>query len=423
MILLAASNPAVAAAPARGGGTFTTAQLFDKAVHQSFETQIEFQRVAQAKAKANLAALNLLPELSINSIAIAAAPPMSFVDILKVAGDLGPFLLPSKWAEKDEQGHYRDAEQFAFVSQRADSGQIAQSISYALLANGEDAQILSENAATITAIRDQIKEREKTGIFQIGTSDDVTAVLNAIDISVSDLTDLTENGYVSLSESVGFIDPHGITALVESDEPVSVENPMPLDEDALRRTAIARSPELKQMDALILAAQSEQTVRTFEWLDPKGDPTGGLGFGLPTFVKIAKIQENEIRAERRQVESIVGEKVSEVVDDLNKAASDYQLALQGKLIQERRIARITNNINLGINFELADLVTALQGHVQSEILMDQQKYLYLASWGRLSRLEFTGPYATIPNNRSCRDGEFLSAPPNGSRSFRGLGVS
>ena len=373
-------------------GAYTPEQLANKAIHQSFKTQIEFQKVMQASAKAKLAALNLVPHLTINSIVLILALPLTFLDVLKTANDLVPFLLPSKWSAVKTQGAYRDAEKFSLLTEKADAGQIAEILSYSVLTNNENAANLEENKKTITLLRDQIKEREKTGIYQVGTSDDITVILNSIDVSASDIVSLNENAYTGIAEAVGFQNPHAIQKVVEDSGGVSVENPASLNEAKLQSLALARSTELKQMDFLIVASQSDQVGRAFTWLDPKGDTDGGLGIGLPTFVKIAAIEVDHIRAQRRQIAAITSEKIAQTMGDLKKAADQYKIGAQGKLIQERRIARITNNINLGIAFALADLVTAFQGRLQSESLMTQSKYAYLSAWGRLNRLLYAGPY-------------------------------
>jgi hypothetical protein len=389
--VLAQSMSAVAAPTPSGSGTYTPDQLANKAIHQSFKTQIEFQKVLKASATARLAALNLVPHITMNSI-VEILTPLAFLGVLKTANDLVPFLLPSKWSAVKTQGAYRDAEKFSLLTEKADAGQIAEILSYSILMNNENSANFAENKKTITILRDQIKEREKTGIYQVGTSDDITAILNSIDVSTSDIVNLNANAYTGLAEAVGFQNPHAIQAVVEDTGGVSVENPASLNEAKLRSLAIARSTELRQLDFLIVAFQSDQVGRAFEWMDPKGNPDGGLGIGLPTFVKIDALEVDHIRAQRRETVATTSEKVAQTMADLKKAADQYKIAAQGKLIQERRIARITNNINLGIAFALADLVTAFQGRLQSESLMTQSKYAYLSAWGRLNRLLYAGPY-------------------------------
>ena len=73
--------------------------LLQRGIRQSFTTQEEFEKVAQAKAEATLAARNLVPHLSINSIA-ALIPVIGIPSLLKAVGDLVPFLLPTRWAKK-----------------------------------------------------------------------------------------------------------------------------------------------------------------------------------------------------------------------------------------------------------------------------------------------------------------------------------
>jgi hypothetical protein len=381
--------------------TYTKNQLIDRALNLSFQSRISFERLVQAKLNAKVAIGNLFPHFSTNTFVGIYTP--SITSVLKVIGDLVPFLLPNRWAKADEASSQFKAQFNGWITMKADAGNTVDGLSLVLLQGEQTLEKLKANEVLVTQIRDQIKSRETTGILQIGSSDDVTAVINSIDQAIADIQEAQMNGYATLSQASGFINPKAITILSLTTDENTIDTPYSYDPEQIKRLALERSYELRQVDFLIDAARKKEKVESvFNWMDPNGDANGSLGLGFPNYIKIAESDVRQILIERERVQSIILEKVEESLNEINLAIRDRKLARDGRDIEDRRIARITNNMKLGINYALADLVTAFQGKVRNDLALTGAGYRYLVAWSKLQRLIYAGPYANL-----ARGNEYL----------------
>jgi hypothetical protein len=149
------------------------------------------------------------------------------------------------------------------------------------------------------------------------------------------------------------------------------------------------------MDFLIEASKKETQGRKFSWTDPNADYSGSIGLGLPDYINIAKEQTRILLIERAQIQGAILQKVDLSLNEIDLAIKNRSQAIEGRDIELRRIARITNNMKLGISYALADLVTALQGKVKDDILLTDSNYRYLLAWTKLNRLIYSGPYTNL----------------------------
>ena len=113
---------------------------------------------------------------------------------------------------------------------------------------------------------------------------------------------------------------------------------------------LKNSVELRQMDALIEMSKWNRKASYFNWLDPSGDWTGGIGFGLGDYLAIGRSQQQEVQIKREQVRSILMEKTTVTLDDAKQTLQAYGLASDGADIQARRISRLTQDLHAGIAF-------------------------------------------------------------------------
>ena len=390
---------------------YTLNQIVDHAIHQAFSSRVEFEKVTQSKLGAENAALNLLPHVGINTITSVFS--LSLTSMIKAIGDVMPFLFPAKWTHEKEMRYAYDAEFNAWITMKADAGSIAEGLGETILEVQHSLRVLQVNKDEITLLRDQIREREKTGVVQIGTSDDISSVINSIDLNLTSLQLLTMETTASLAESAGFYNPRAVRNLLPSPRDSSVASPKAVNEGAISTQALERAYELRQLDDLVQVARTATTQRYFNWLDPNGDDNGNLGAGLPSYIEIGYSQIRELVDRRQQTQSQLLNKTNQEANNVKEAIIQWKFARQGQLISNNRIARIKTNIRLGINFEIANLVSALQEKVQNDLQLVQAEFNYQVAWARLSRLMYAGPYASLArgNNLSGTfESETGSAP-------------
>jgi hypothetical protein len=392
------SVQSVVAPPVEEPKAYTQDELITRAIDQSFSTQVSFQNVVLARQNAEVATANLLPHISANSL-IALATPTVLTALLKVVGDLSPFLLPGRWIKARQDEDYYDAQLYSWLLMRADAGQIAEGLSYADLSIHDSQIRLHVNRQDIVADRDLIRDREKSGLVPIGTSDAVTAVIDDIDQSLRASQTLDQITLGALSESVGFFSSGAVSKVLARSGDVTVLHPQVPTMDDVKTTVLAHSYEIAQMTSLLAAAKLDKAGRMFNWLDPNGDVSGGLGFGFPTYVKIADTEVKELEAQKSEVEALLDKRVNEVLESMQDAVDEYGLASDDQLVEDRRVAVIMNELSLGLPFNTLELVAALQGRIKDDLLLIGAGYAYASSWSRLNRLLYAGPYVELAKGR------------------------
>ena len=349
------------AKPASGHGNLRPitrwTSSFSAPKSSNFDSQVAFQQFVTAKLTAQNSVLNLLPHFTTNDVLNVAS--LNFLNIGKTVGDLVPFLLPSHWFHARGARFQSDAEYDGWVLMRADSVNIVEGLVFAVARDQTAIQLLEDDEDSIGQIRDEIVQREQSGLLQIGSSDDISSVLNSIDQAISLLDTNIREERASLAQAVGFQNPDAIAQITDvPNDPI--DGATPPDGQALAAQVLKNSVELRQMDALIEMAKWNRRARIFNWLDPSGDSSGGIGFGLGDYVAIGASEQQTVQVKRDQVRSILMEKTTVALDDAKQTLQAYSLASDGVDIQTRRIFRLTQNLKSGLAFALSDLVDALE---------------------------------------------------------------
>jgi hypothetical protein len=376
---------------------YSITELIQRAMDHNFDSAIEFQSVVQAKLKTETDYLNLLPHLNTNDVLNIAS--LNILNELKTVGDIAPFLFPTRWIQAAQVKDRTEAEFDAWILTKADAANITEGLAYGILRDEEILAAILKNRKSIASIRDEITERERIGLMQAGSSDDVAAVVNSIDRGYSSILNTISDEKMALAQAAGFFNYAAVSDITGSGDDTSLEGAQGYDAQAtqtLTNTVLDRSYELRQLDALTAASKLGLSDRFFEWLDPAGDRDGGLGFNLATYVPINKAQTAQLTAERDKVESNLMETAAKEVGNVNQFLDAYRLAKDDLDIQNRRVQRHLSNLKSGINFSMSDLTSALQGNLDAEIQMVETQYGYLIGQGELNRLLLAGPYAHLP---------------------------
>jgi len=369
---------------------YSLSELRTRAMNHSFETQVEFEHTVQARLTSKAARLNLLPHLSINSVIPLAVADMS--GTLDAVGDIAPFLLPNRWLMAKENGQRSKAEDDTLVIVKSDSGFLVENLTLSILRDQEILQKLKASLIQITAIRDELAFREKLGQFQPGVHDDVTSLIMDLQKTVDALSEGIQEQFASLAQAAGFADSASIAGITPL-TPAEITPVAPIHEEGNQAVVFDRSYELKQLDHLILATKASKGERWFQWMDPAGDPNGGFGFALPTYINIGSSQIREMQVRREQMEALLTQKLHTIVNEANLSNDLYGVDVQGVVIQKNRVNRMLTNIRMGAAFALSDLISALQDQVKNDLDLTSSQYSFLISLAALNRLEMTGPYS------------------------------
>jgi hypothetical protein len=373
---------------------YTLAQLMDRAKAHNFKSVVEFQKVMTAKYDALTADLNLLPHANVtDALNILSG---SLYTELKSIGDLVPFILPSRWIRVFGANDLLDSEKDAWKIMDLDGVNYVESFSYAAARDAEAAEAIALERTTIASIRDIIRGREKAGEVQLGTSDTLSSLINTIDLNISSLNSIQQTESAALAQAAGFYNPQAIISVTLPQDPnaPSVGHPLAVDLETSEKIAVSKSVELTQLDDLLAWAKTEVAARYFDWMDPSGNTSGGIGFGLPTYIEAGQSQADEITAQKEEKKSILLNQVQNVITQLDKNVEDYNLAIQGSDFADRRVLRQTENLKIGSNsFDMNELVLALEAQVNSQLAQIDAEYGYLLALSRFNRILYQGAYA------------------------------
>ena len=376
---------------------YTVEQLMERAGARSFESLEEFEKVLQAKLTALNAKQNLLPHENINTqLALSLGSPQAMVGAI---GTLAPFFLPNRWFQAANLDELARAEQNAFQILQATVMYQVQQLALLILRDEAVIESLQENRLSIMAVRDQlITSEQATGSdFQVGTSDEINIVLQAISRMIYVQEQAVAEQRLALSQATGFINPQAVDGIVPVKVP-PVTGPIAGPPEAWEKTAIERSVQLTQLDHLIEAARLSLDSRYVQWLDPEGDEAGSLGPGYVSYVEIGKSKVRELIVRKAEAESKILKAIDLALTRSVFVFKDYRNAVESSLIDQRRIARLTLNFstgNLGIStsFIFFNMAAAYEDKVLNDVYQIDGLYSQLALASELEFLTYTGPYA------------------------------
>ncbi len=364
------------------------------AFRMSFDDRIEFQRVMQAKHRTANSYLNLIPHLTINSI-LGLTQYTNVQGLLGIVGDLVPFLLPSRWFRAKADSLDAEAEQDGLILMRADAAEQILGLAYLF---DRDKRIETDYEGAIQEAEQahgQVQTDEFLGEFPPGTADNLKTTIDGmkLDLAVLELTINEEK--TSLAQSMGLMNPDGVTDLSMPQDDSKIAQAQSIDGKSILALALDRSFELRQLDFLIQAAQEVKTADYFDWMDPTGDPSLGLGAGLGEAVAVQSSKINELEIDREQLQSQVYQEVTDVTAEHNEALKAYRLASDDLTTQERRFNRTQELLNFGKDVSVLDLVTVYQDRLKAKINVLNSIAAFEISRAKLDRLELEGYFSQL----------------------------
>jgi hypothetical protein len=380
--------------------SYSIDQLIERARTENFDNKVELETLIQANLTAKNSFLNLLPHLNINvamnAAAAGAVDPFNYLTMARSIGDLVPFILPDRWAGANAAKDSAAAEFDSYRIMQASAMNIVQGLALSSLRDEHALDCLGEDVDLIVQIRDLVKwaERNGGGDYPIGSSDQIDAVLLAIDLARTNLKQSLEQERTSLSQAAGFINPQAVAGVDEVAAPI-VSGAVSGTDDDWRKTALARSLQLLQIDKLIESANAQKAGSFVQWLDPTGDDTGSIGPGMFSYVEIGSSKVRQLYDKRTESQSDILKSVDDALTLSQTIYAQYQSAVKSSTNAEGRINRFMTDFHGGFSFAMSDLVTALQDRAANDLNQVNAEYAFLTLQAQLNFLTFSGPYAQL----------------------------
>jgi hypothetical protein len=388
--------------PLEAPADYTLSQLSKRAVNQSFTSEIEFESVVQAHLSAQAAHLALLPNFSFGTITSLAGLTASFgtdmLSLVRLIGNLAPFLIPSNWFLAKEATFQSDAEKYGYLLMKADSGNIATGLAYDIARDSLSINTMQIERAKIADVREDVADRESLGFAPAGSTDAIDSVLNSCDKVIIALQQTLAQEYVSLAQASGFVNPRAVRS-VSIDNNLSIDNPVTFDEATAEQQALQQASELTQMDYLIAAAKVSKTEKYFDWLNPSGGSgSASISFAMGSYIAIAASQVRQLEDKRQQLQSTILATVVNNNTALANAIANYKLSLKNIVVQDDLVNSLINNMQLGVQVSVTDLMTAYAGQMQAQLDKNNAQFEYLVSLDNMQRSLYAGPYQGLGND-------------------------
>jgi multidrug efflux system outer membrane protein len=370
---------------------FTLEEAINRAWKLNFDNRIEFEHIIQAKFNAKAAKLNLLPHISFGSV-LAGLTSLTFLNMMASAGDLVPFLFPTRWLQAKKAGQLNEAELDAMTLMRLDTAAQVEGLFYNFENDRSIKELYSDTLVKAKAARAEVWAREQLGLYPVGSTDNADSIINFLEQSYSIIEALLVEDKASIAQVMGFYNPNAVADATIGEEISPITKASTLDSDIVSKTAIGRSVELRQLDFLITAAKDNKRTVVWNWLDPAGDPTMNLGFNLKSNVNVAASQIYELQIRRNEMSQNIGQRALDAVTDYNQALKSYSIAVEGQAIQKRRLAQINNLLLTTGKIDLFNLVSVFQDFLTAGVNAQTNVLSYRMARTRVDRLLLQGNY-------------------------------
>jgi hypothetical protein len=367
---------------------YTLTRAVDQSLKRNFDNRAEFEAVRQARLTRTLSKLNLLPGVTLPSIIAVATHDAA--SMLSSIGDLVPFLLPTRWLQMLEAGKRAKAEEDALILMRADTATQVEGFAYLLARDRAMLQFYRDTLVSAKNVLAQIEAREDLGLLPLQAGDDARTVVNGIEQALIGMELSVQEDLTGIAQTLGNHNPEAVTDVSIDTELEPIDEARSHEYDVTIQTAIDRSFELRQMDALIEVARYQKTERYFNWIDPAGDYTGKLGFGIGQYVAVGKSQIDQLVIKREQTQAQLAGKVVNTLKEYENSLRIWGLVKENMIVQERRLGRIVTAASFGTSGDLTGMVQIFQDYLGGAVARESTIASYRVARAKIDRLLLQG---------------------------------
>jgi hypothetical protein len=182
-----------------------------------------------------------------------------------------------------------------------------------------------------------------------------------------------------------------------------------LDWNLLAPTAVSRSPEVRQFNELLQAADKVKKEVYFSPLGASSMSQGvaggifdgvpiqnGLGFGLGASIKIAKKHKELLKLQAQGVQETLGRHLKLTVATYNLDLQHYVNLEQRVDLTSEILVQLMDRLRLGENIPSLALIEASRNHIQAGTGFFGIQYRMLMNREKLSRLMMEEDYSGKP---------------------------
>jgi hypothetical protein len=375
-----------------------------KVSQENFLVLESANRVYQAKEAVTFARMNLLPKLNIWKLASVAYDPRSAVSLIE---DVAPFLVPANWFKVKEQKHLYRAQREAYHALWANEVMTSRNLYLQILHDQSLLSHIGMQKASLEDILAIVRSREALGGEDSKVSKD-------IQVRILSLLEDQRALEVLISEEQGLL---GFVMGYKADDsvnPAAVSFPdfgtsKPLEYSALVPAVSERSPEVRQFNELLLAADKVKKEVYFSFLGSSSMSQGvaggvfdgvpvqnGLGFGLGASIRISKAQKELLQLQAQGVQETLKRHLKLLVATHNLDLEHYGNLKRRVELTAEILDQLYDRLRLGEGVSSLVLLEASRNHIEANTGFFGIQYRMLMNVERLSRLLMEQDYGGKP---------------------------
>jgi multidrug efflux system outer membrane protein len=358
--------------------------------------------VYKAKEEVTLAHANLLPSLNISALIGGGTFGLSGQITF-----LLPFLSPSNWYNLDASKRQLAANGYAFYLVEVNDYASAYSLYLSMLADQEIEENQQIHYGNIEQIRKFIQSQVDQGQANQASLQQATAQSQLAHLSLLNLQNTIAVERASIRKILGFpltrdfyLDETHLPELAE-------ENSLP---EAILKQTFARSPETRQVDSLLAAADDGTWSSSFDFLGGGsgelnlsggsspfiGEGSATLGFGIFPRVEIAKIRVRELQLRRQQIYLEEAKAIETTTNALRTAKAQLADAMDAERNARDAYAFIQTQFAQN-KATLNDVITASELVIDASITRISTRLKVDTQRVNLERILLAREFAAIPN--------------------------
>ncbi|AHZ86609.1 hypothetical protein Bb109J_c1276 [Bdellovibrio bacteriovorus] len=294
---------------------------------------ISLNNVHQAKERVNVARGNLLPSVNLGG-AISSGPSFA----LNSVSFLLPFLMPSNWMDLKENTYLLKAQGMSHYIAQLNGYSSAYSIYMTILGDIELRGILSLQYENLKAIEEQLRLPAQLGMIREEEYLQAQAQTQMALVQLSQVDELVLQEKAATRELLGL---PLTTEIVFEDAAVAVSPVENWSPQSLLTQVHEKSPESRQMAAMITSAQYNKWSKAFSFLGGHSlgasrmngamgslEHSGSVNFGFAYFpnLKISNLNIEQLKLRKKELQFEQANLIEVTLGSLMEAQKQYNAA-------------------------------------------------------------------------------------------------
>lgn len=361
-------------------------------------------KVYQAKVSIEKARADLLPRLSLWSLAGVMLDPLSIVDRVT---DIAPFLVPANWFRVQESKLLYLAEKEGYRALWANEVNTAKTLYRHVLFDEQLYAQIQASTAELERIHRIVKTRELFGGAKPGSARDIEIRILGLKEDAANLRVLLALEKDELTYALGFTAKEDL--LLAPVPMPDFQRLTPLNPQDHEARVLTSSPERRQFDHFlsVLGQIKKEIDYAFLGASPlsRGVLGGvfdnlpvpnGLGFSKAASLKIVKAQRDLLRTQRTGVEEVLRRQLRAVTTQYNSDLENFGIFKRRMNLARQSKEALLRRLALGEPIEVLELSEVSRNQILAETALLTLSYRVLNSADRLQRLRFEGDYSQNP---------------------------